>query len=466
MAEKYYWAEYGHIIAKEDLAACFNALKMRPVFIPLKEAESIKHLCANGATIDVLKKSMNIANVDEIIVELIKAKVIYKGRPRDIGAGRKFGEIAAANTSVQYLYLILTDACNLNCSYCFLRNRNAVHATGQKMSEEIAKLAAVRFSEQLLSAKTPLESGQVVFYGGEPLINFPALKAFVEALEDIRAKTNDLPSIIYTMTTNATLVTEKIARYLAKHKIAVGVSIDGPEELMMDRCTNRNKNPSSEVIRGIKLLQKEGVSVGASCTLTERVVKNFDNVLDHLLNTVGFRSLSFNMILPNPDGGFDADYCERATKAMIKSWELCQEKGANEDRITRKVRAIKKYIPYPYDCAACGSQIFVDPSGRIGLCQGTLGREDKMICDVHRSFDLSDYPLYEKWRRRTPLLMDGCQQCPGVGICGGGCALAAESVKGNIYERDERFCVHTRICLEWLIWGKLFPYIKKNKFGK
>ncbi|MDF1498620.1 MAG: radical SAM protein [Patescibacteria group bacterium] len=460
---KYYWARYAHMLEKNNMAACFNALKMRPVYLDLQCAKIVKEICNDGATIDDLKSVVSDDSLEEIVQELLCAKVLYDGLPKDVNAGQKFGEIATANTSIQFLYLILTDACNLNCSYCFLRNRDVVHTKGKKMSKEIAKKAAIRFSEQLLSSKIALQFGQIVFYGGEPLLNFSVIEAFVKTLDDIKVKNKNLPSIIYTMTTNATLVTERIAEYLALHNIAVGVSIDGPEKVMTNRRKVSNEDSSNEVLRGISLLKEKGVNLSASCTLTEEVLDNFDEIMRYFLDEIEFKNLSFNMILPDPKGKFNIDYCKKATEAMIKSWELCQLKNANEDRITRKVKAMKSFIPYPYDCAACGSQIFVDPEGNVGLCQGTLGNENKTLCDVFNPFDLEKYKLYQEMRRRTPLLMEKCQSCSAIGICGGGCALAAEAIKGNIYELDERFCIHSKICLEWIIWDKIFPVISKIK---
>ena len=39
-----------------------------------------------------------------------------------------------------------------------------------------------------------------------------------------------------------------------------------------------------------------------------------------------------------------------------------------------------------------------------------------------------------------------------LGICGGGCPFQAEITTGSIWGLDERFCVHAKMTLEWLIW--------------
>lgn len=48
-----------------------------------------------------------------------------------------------------------------------------------------------------------------------------------------------------------------------------------------------------------------------------------------------------------------------------------------------------------------------------------------------------------------------CKNCPALGICGGGCPFQAEIEKGSIWDLDERFCIHAKLTLEWLIWDLL-----------
>lgn len=53
---------------------------------------------------------------------------------------------------------------------------------------------------------------------------------------------------------------------------------------------------------------------------------------------------------------------------------------------------------------------------------------------------------------RSPLNMPECQDCPALGICGGGCPYQSELEMGSIWALDKRFCIHAKMTLEWLIW--------------
>jgi sulfatase maturation enzyme AslB (radical SAM superfamily) len=65
---------------------------------------------------------------------------------------------------------------------------------------------------------------RLVFYGGEPLLQFPLIRRAVTHAERVR------PSglgISYGIITNGTLITEKIAEFLARHRVSTRLSFDG-----------------------------------------------------------------------------------------------------------------------------------------------------------------------------------------------------------------------------------------------
>lgn len=63
----------------------------------------------------------------------------------------------------------------------------------------------------------------VNFFGGEPLLNVPVIKVFVETLKN--------KNIIYSLVTNATKVSDELLNLLNKYNIKVIASLDGPKEI-------------------------------------------------------------------------------------------------------------------------------------------------------------------------------------------------------------------------------------------
>ena len=69
----------------------------------------------------------------------------------------------------------------------------------------------------------------MTFFGGETLLNFNS-----DAISVLYAKTQAAEvgkTVDFSLTTNATLLTEEIVDFLAENRIGVTVSIDGDKEL-------------------------------------------------------------------------------------------------------------------------------------------------------------------------------------------------------------------------------------------
>lgn len=73
--------------------------------------------------------------------------------------------------------LMVTHACNLNCSYCY-----ESHKGNNYMSFELAKDIILNEAD-LVKKSSKFDEIQVDFMGGEPLMNFPLIKQIVEWLK-------------------------------------------------------------------------------------------------------------------------------------------------------------------------------------------------------------------------------------------------------------------------------------------
>jgi uncharacterized protein len=68
-------------------------------------------------------------------------------------------------------------------------------------------------------------------------------------------------------------------------------------------------------------------------------------------------------------------------------------------------------------------------------------------------FDARTNSVFMEWAQLTPINKTECLSCEALGICGGGCPInAMHSKQGNtIHSRDDRFCVHAKKTLDFLI---------------
>lgn len=191
-------------------------------------------------------KYMYVRNINSIIrisekeyKELIEARkndreyeVINKYKKLGVFVDNPVKLIEHPNTEIieylakyhcKQLTLQVTQQCNLRCEYCAYSGmyENRVHSN-KKMTFETAKKAIDFFIEHSRETKQ-LSFG---FYGGEPLLMFPLIKQCMEYIEDsIEGK-----EILYSITTNGTLLNDEIVDFFAEHNVFLSISLDGAKK--------------------------------------------------------------------------------------------------------------------------------------------------------------------------------------------------------------------------------------------
>jgi len=256
------------------------------------------------------------------------------------------------------------------------------------------------------------------------------------------------------MVTNGSLITNEIAKTLKSFNVQVSISIDGDSfATNSSRIYADGKPAYQDIKRGFLVCKENGMNIGASCTLSEASISDFDTTIKVLLDECQVTNLGFNLMIAGEDKLNDG-YNERAAKFIIDAFKIFRERGVYEDRIMRKATSFVESKVWPFDCGATGgNQIVIAPDGDIGICHGFLAKRKYFPTNVYNDdFDISEDPTYKEWSMRSPLNMPQCQECPALGICGGGCPFQSEIEKGSIWDLDDRFCIHAKMTLEWLIW--------------
>jgi uncharacterized protein len=119
--------------------------------------------------------------------------------------------------------LMVTHACNLNCTYCY-----ETHKDNKMMSFDLAKSLIMKEAE-LVQNDSRFDELEIDFMGGEPLMNFDLIKQIVEWLG-----TNPIPvPFICFATTNGTLLDKDRKAWFKKYRnlVWLGASYDGSTEM-------------------------------------------------------------------------------------------------------------------------------------------------------------------------------------------------------------------------------------------
>lgn len=157
-------------------------------------------------------------------------------------------EIFGMKNSINAGYFILTENCNLRCTYCF---ENGTRDTSKVMSEETAYKAVDFLYDE--AVKNGDKEIKITFFGGEPSLHPELMTSIIHYAESICKDTNVRPR--YSIITNGTIYNDKIEAFLeewykASGTIDIQLSIDGVPEIQNANrpCANACIN-SSDLIK-------------------------------------------------------------------------------------------------------------------------------------------------------------------------------------------------------------------------
>lgn len=119
--------------------------------------------------------------------------------------------------------LQVTQGCNLRCKYCAYSGSydNRVHSS-KRMSKEIA-FKAIDF---LFDHSIDRDRVSLGFYGGEPLLELDLIKECVKYAK----KKSIGKELMFNITSNTTLITDEVLKFLYDNEFSLTVSLDGDRQ--------------------------------------------------------------------------------------------------------------------------------------------------------------------------------------------------------------------------------------------
>ena len=429
-----------HIYQRDETVALFNPLNLSTFYCGRKEYE------------DLLK------NPD---TSLIKEEFLVEGDFNALSYFQNQFKREHEKKHLSVVYFLLTSACNYQCRYCFVESRMDYRAHTFMTKEVIDKAI------ELLKRNVDGNAIDILFYGGEPLLNFDMLGYTVEKVE--QSGINAFLSII----TNGSIMTDIMAEFIKKHHIQITVSLDGNKETNDKLRIDNNGNGTYEkVVSTIKKLKKHDILPGISCTLSSHNQCNDGSIIP-VLEKFGIRSFGYNLPAENDNISFTQGEKKILVRNMLRAEEEAFQKRILEDRIiNRRLKAFVEKKNWTRDCAGYRNQIVIAPDGKVGVCHGLwpdyLNASENSYFDLDVSYNgkIVDHPVWMEWSSRTPLNMPVCWTCAGIGLCGGGCAKNSLLRKGSIWEVDDDICLLMEESVPWIIWKYYDHKVKPFVNGK
>ncbi len=352
---------------------------------------------------------------------------------------------------IRNLVLNITNSCNLSCRYCYEYgdDRIAAAEVPAAMTEAVARQSV----DRLIADSGEEKNLQLTFFGGETLLNWRVIRPTVEYARK-RARSVG-KRMAFSMTTNATLLTTEVSRWIADNGIGVTISVDGPREFQDSMRVYGNGRGSYDVIapRIAEFLKIQRRPVGARVTVTS---KNLDvpRIFEHLIG-LGFHEVGFAPATASPD----QDYAlgEEGLDTLLDQFrELADDyvEAAAEGRylgfsnLTDLLGEIHQGVAKAYPCGAGHGLLGVAPGGEIGLCHRFAGSGDHDLGHVASGVDEE---LRAEFLEKAHLAArTDCSRCWVRSLCSGGCYHEAQVRYGDRFRPNLHYCDWIR---DWTALG-------------
>ena len=361
--------------------------------------------------------SFGARDVAEAVLELKGLQIVAEdgATPADWRHG------AVTRFPLTTVVLNVNTGCNLSCTYCYKEDL-ATPAKGRKM--ELA--TAVQSIEMLLAESPDAAAYNIVFFGGEPLTNLPLIREVVAYAEQRFGAIGK--RVMFSLTTNATLLDETTIAWLDQHRFGIAVSIDGPKAVHdRNRLTVGGQGSYETVARKVRLLLANYRSrpVGARVTLTHGTT-DVIGIWDHLFNELGFAEVGFAPVTAGDLASYNLDDAElHEVFAQMKALGRRYLDAALENRsigfsnLHQLLGDIHEGTKKALPCGAGYSMVAVDGDGGVNLCHRFTGSELPTFGTVDAGLDrgaLADFLAQRLDRSNT-----GCNTCRIRNLCSGGC---------------------------------------------
>ncbi|MET0063556.1 MAG: radical SAM protein [Candidatus Thiodiazotropha endolucinida] len=319
------------------------------------------------------------------------------------------------------LILNLTNACNLNCSYCFLDG-----VSPKTMSDEVFRkavsLAQRSFSEERVN---------LAFFGGEPLLMFDRIKGMVkyakQELEDRR--------LTFTITTNGTLVTTEIAEFFAEYDFNVIVSLDSVQEVnsktRQPKCGSTSEMYST-IMGGMRRMLDAGVHLACNIVLCNENISSLSDFVEQL-RAIGIGKITMAFVSDRQhiltSESFDA--LLEQTENFVDL--LLGDENLTIDPYSAVMKLVREHKMHLYRCGYGRLRINVQPDGVLTPCQrmqNTMGSVDEGV-----NLEFSRLAAYDTVDNKPV-----CKDCGVRYLCGGNCYHESLIYEGDLKQAHRPYC--------------------------
>lgn len=431
-----YWSKY-NILSKSEKYGFLLFNTMSLAFIRINEQD-----------IDMWKKLRetpdsytNFQNYDF----LIKARILVDNQEDDLNVYLADVLKNRYNSSDMALTILPTRGCNFGCIYCYEQDRPNV-----LMNEQTEK-AIVKF----VCSNSNLKRLSVVWYGGEPLLNFDSMVRLTKMFKQLNIEYSAK------IVSNGYLLTKEKADLMKDLAIRnIQITFDGSEEIHNQRRFLLGGQPTyRKIMDNLKYL----LSINKEITIDIRTNIDRRNKDDYNKFYQDFKSeINDKRVTMYP--GFVSDLL--SSECVSPEFNISEGGYKAQfilDIFDKYGIEIKSFLPKyrRHSCVASKYFAFViGPEGELYKCWRMVGNQKEAIGNVNDgSFDMVKFSKYLIGADYT--LDSKCLHCEFITLCGGGCPLVRMR---NKYEKISlNHCCPEKTHMEQLMELRYEMFVKSRQ---
>jgi len=280
--------------------------------------------------------------------------------------------------------ILVTQDCNLACTYCYVNKHPSVMEIG--VAEKVVEFIFERADAN--------EQNGIAFFGGEPMLELSLMKKIVDIIEK-HPRFHEF-MIDFSVVTNGTIFTDEIAAFLIKHDITYCLSCDGDVDVQDLHRRFRNGEGSSNVVEAtIRRAAADLPIVLVNAVYSPATLKSLPNTVRYLMG-LGLRQIHVN---PDYSASWRSENVETLKSVYGELADIYMDsyKSGNPVYINAIDGKIAILLRGGYQhaerCHMGKKEFAFSPEGNVFPCERIIedGRSDNKHClgNVDKGIDLS-----------------------------------------------------------------------------
>lgn len=307
----------------------------------------------------------------------------------------------SSNNQIDNAVILLTEQCNLACTYCYSRFSRSKDTLSQEKIKELVN--------KVLDCDTNKQKRITFLGGGEPTYHWNLFTWTVEYIRNYNEYGNNA---IISTASNMTLLNEDKIKWMVQNRVGISASFDILPEIQNNQRIFPNNSGSFDIVdTNIKLCISNGLIPSIRTTITESSVKNMIQMVRFVIDR--YPEIK---VIHLEHATLETEKANDFYKEFIENFFLAKNIARQHNvEIRNSAYSVGKSIRKSF----CGSEYCITPTGDMTSCHRVSLKSDKLYTKFNYGGNEA-VPKNDDFRYSLQN-SNRCKECFAKYNCAGGC---------------------------------------------